>query len=86
MVGSILSCLPTRKGQKVLPGKFFLDDLTVAHWVWSLKQVMDKSQPEPSPILQRDQAGKKKAGQREGQDRQDKDLVNGPSRRATNVQ
>lgn len=61
LVGSSLLCLPTRKGQQVLPGKFFLDDLIVVHWVWSQKQMLDKSQPEPSPGLQRGQAGKKKA-------------------------
>lgn len=53
-----LAC-PLGKPNRYYLEKFFLDDLIVAHWVWSPKQVLDKSQPESSPILQRDQAGKK---------------------------
>lgn len=52
---------PLGKTNRYYLEKFFLDDLIVAHRVWSPKQVLDKSQPEPSPILQRGLAGKEAA-------------------------
>lgn len=52
---------PLGKTNRYYLEKFFLDDLIVAHWVWPPKQVLDKSQPEPSPILQWGQTRKKEA-------------------------
>lgn len=79
-----LAC-PLGKPNRYYLEKFFLDDLIVAHWVWSRSRCWTS----PNQNLPQYCRGTRQArrrlvtGQREGQGQQDKGLVNGPSRRAT---